>query len=172
MAGVLTLATKNERLTVLTAKPVAVTEIPILSEASAGIYASPKVNKPDFRLSATASDTVGDSALDSDSNAVVFGNSNFECSITVLRFLDAATGKPDTTDDALFTAMKTKGAHLYLMYRVGPPASQAWAAGDLFDLFHVITDNPQNPQDRAGFIKNVVPCGVQKAWLGLTLSAT
>lgn len=171
MPGALTLETARARLTVLTTKPVAVTDIPIVSEATAGIYASNKINKGDFRLSPTASDSVADALLDADSNASAYGNSNYEAAMTVMRFLDA-TGKPDATDDALFTAVKTKGTHLWLMLRVGPPATQVWAAADLYDLFHVITDHPQQPQDRAGFIKNPVPMAVQKAWLGLSLSAT
>lgn len=171
MAGVLTLADARTRLAILTTAPAATTGIPTVTEAAAGIYASPKINKPDYRLSPTASDTVPDQPLDHEGNAVTFGASNYEGSITALRFLDASTGKPDATDDSVYEALGTKGARVWLVERVGPKASVAFAASDIVNVYEVITDNPQAPQDRNGYVKNVIPLGVQTALLDVALGA-
>ena len=39
-----------------------------------------------------------------------------------------------------------------------------FAASQEYDLYEVVTDNPQKPSDRGGYVKRVVPLGVQQAW--------
>ena len=47
------------------------------------------------------------------------------------------------------------------MERVGPDSDQAWAAGDPYRLFEVLTDDPQQPSELTGYVKFVQPFGVQ-----------
>lgn len=155
----LTLADGRLKVAVLTTEPADLTAI-TFAELTAAIDASPKLNKPDYRLSPTASDTVPDQPLDSKGNATTFGNTNYEGTATALRFLQA-DGTPDVALDDLYTAMKTKGARLWFVEREGPLATQAWAAADTYEVFEVITDEPQKPQTMAGYIKRVIPLGVQ-----------
>lgn len=161
----LTLADGRDRITVFTTKPADLSAI-TTAEATAAIYASPMINKPDFKLGATGSDTVADQPLSQEGNAKTFGRSNFDGSTTVLRFLDAA-GQPVALEDTLWDAMKTKGTLLWIAYRVGPKSSVAMTAGDKYEWFEVMTDAPQHPSDRAGYIKNVIPLGIQDAGTGV-----
>lgn len=159
----LTLADARKKVTILTTVPADLAAIP-LTALTSGIEASCKINKPDYRLSPTASDTVPDQPLCAEGNATTFGNSNFEGSITSLRFLDA-TGKPETAEDEVYDALRVKGSRVVVVERTGPKWDEPWAAGDIYRAFEVITDNPQEPQDMAGYIKNVHPLGVQNAVL-------
>lgn len=168
MSGALTLADARTKLAIITTAPA--DGLPDLTEVEAGIDASCKINKPDYRLSPTASDTVPDQPLCNEGNAVSFGASNYEGTLTVLRFLDE-DGKPDSTDDAVYAALGTKGARVWLVERIGPKWDEAWAAGDIVNVYEVITDNPQAPSERAGYIKNVIPLGVQNARLDVELAA-
>ena len=132
------------------------------TELNAGIDIQCDILASDFRLSATASDTVGDSPLCNDSNAVVYGRSNYEGSMTPFRYFDE-TGAVDATEDTLWAAAKAKGTHLHLVKRWnGKPHDEDWAAGDEYEYWHVITDEPQDPSDMGGYIKKVVPLGPQR----------
>ncbi len=155
----LTLADGRQRVTILTTEPADPTAI-TLAELTAGFYASPLLNKPDYRLSATGSDTVPDQPLDATGNAKTYGASNFDGSMTILRFLTTA-GVTDPTADLLWAAASTKGTRLWVVEREGPLAAQADAPADEYELYEVLTDEPQKPSDRAGYIKRVVPLGVQ-----------
>lgn len=165
----LTLADGRTKLTLLTEVPDDLSAIP-LDVLNTGIEASCKINKPDYRLSPAASDTVPDQALCQEGNAVTFGNSNYEGTLTVLRFLDA-TGKPEDTEDVVWPLLRTKGATVVAVERIGPKYNVPWAAGDEYQAYHVITDNPQKPSDMAGYVKSVVPLGVQNAELNGVVAA-
>ena len=89
-----TLADARTRLIILLTKPANPRSI-LLSELTAGIDASCKILKSDYRLSPTASDTVTDAELCAEGNAVTFGASNYEGSISPFIYLDD-TGKSDT----------------------------------------------------------------------------
>lgn len=166
----LTLADGRIKLTVLTDIPEDLSAITV-TELTAGLEAECKINKPDYRLSAVASDTVPDQPLCAEGNAVTFGNSNYEGTVTVLRFLDE-TGAPEVAEDDLWETLRTKGTQLVFVERIGPKGSVDWAAGDEYEAYHVITDNPQKPTDRAGYVKSIVPLGVQNAVLdGVVVAA-
>jgi hypothetical protein len=158
-----TLADARTRLAILTTEPEDLSAVTV-AEAEAGIDASCKILKSDYRLSPTASDTVPDTELCSEGNAVTFGASNYEGSVTPFWYLDSA-GVSDVADDVVYQALKAKGTELWLVEREGPRYDQAWAADDEYEVYYVITDNPQKPTDRAGYIKRVVPLGVQRAIL-------
>lgn len=161
----LTLADGRLKVAVLTTAPADLTAITV-AEITAGVDASGLINKPDYRISARGSDTVPDQPLDSKGNATTFGNSNFDGLCTVLRQL-LATGLPDATTDLLWPVMKTKGTTLWFVEREGPLATQAWAAADEYEVYEVLTDEPQKPQNVAGYIKRTVPLGVQDYQTGV-----
>lgn len=124
------------------------------------IDATGQINKPDYRLSPTGSDTVPDQPLDRRGNATTFGASNYEGQITILRSL-LVTGLVDPATDTLYTAIGEKGVLAYYIERVGPIATVDLAVGDTGFIYEAITDEPQSPTDRAGYVKNIIPLGVQ-----------
>lgn len=136
-----------------------------LAALTSGIDIQCKVLKSDFRLSPTASDTVPDTPLCATGNAVVYGASNYEGSATPFLYFDE-TGQPDADDNDVWELFKTKGAHIWIVDRVGPLETEELAAGDEYRLWHVVTDTPQDPSDQGGYIKRVVSLGVQRMWAG------
>jgi len=164
-----TLADARTRLVALTTAP-ANPAAPTVTELEAGIDLSCRILKSDYRLSPVASDTVADTELCAEGNAVTYGASNYEGSLTPFRYL-TDDGKADATNDVAWETLKEKGTELWLYEREGPRYDAPWTAADEVDGFNVITDNPQRPSDRSGFIKRVVPLGVQRAWLNATVAA-
>ena len=164
-----TLADARTRLAILTTKPANLSA-PLKTELDAGIDASCRILKSDYRLSPTASDTVPDSELCSEGNAVTFGASNYEGSVTPFWYLDE-DGKSDTADDVVYQALKEKGTELWFVEREGPRYDEPWTVGDPVEVYEVVTDNPQKPSDRAGYIKRTVPLGVQRAELHAVVAA-
>lgn len=158
-----TLADGRTRLVALLTEP-AIPGAPTVAELTAGTDLSCSVLKSDYRLSPVASDTVADTELCAEGNAVVYGASNYEGTITPFRYLDP-DGQPDATDDEPYDTLRTKGTYLWLVEREGPKYDVPFAAGDEVEVYEVVTDNPQKPSDRAGYIKRTIPLGVQRAWL-------
>lgn len=169
MAAVKTLADGREKWTVLTTKPAAPTALK-LADLTAGIDASCQIAKNGSRISATASDTVSDPALCSDTNAQAFGASNYEGSIAPFRLLDPVTGAYATADNTVMEAVALKGTTLWIAVREGPKATTAWAVGDDYELYEVLTDNPQRPSEAGTYIKRNVPLAVQQNWSGKVAS--
>lgn len=156
------LADGKIRFRILTTAPVNPAAIKV-AEVNAGIVAECKVLKSDFRLSATGSDTIADTELCSEGNAQAWGASNYEGSMTPFRYLDE-DGNPVVLEDTVWEAVKEKGTQFWAVVSEGKPHSTNFAAGDEYDCYEVITDNPQKPTDRGGYIKRVVPLGVQRAY--------
>lgn len=166
----LTLADGRIRLVALTTKP-ANPEAVTAAEAAAGVRLECRILKSDFRLSPTASDTIADTPLCKEGNAVSFGASNYEGSITPFREL-TPEGLADETNDVAWEALKTKYTRLWLLKSEGKRHTEDIVTGDPYDLYEVITDNPQDPSDRGGYIKRVVPLGVQDAWLNKEIAGS
>jgi hypothetical protein len=164
-----TLADATIRLAILTTEPANMSAITV-TELNAGIDASCRVLKSDYRMSPTASDTVADTELCSEGNAVTYGASNYEASLTPFWYLDEQ-GKSDMTEDVVYQALREKGTRVWLVQRQGPKYTQPWAVADVYDCFEVVTDNPQQPSDMSGYIKRTVPLGVQRAVLGQPVAA-
>lgn len=160
-----TLADGRLKLVAMTTKP-ANPEAVTVAEATAGIDLSCRILKSDYRLSATGSDTVPDSELCSTGNAVSFGASNYEGSVTPFRYL-TPEGLADAANDVAWDTLREKGTTLWLLEREGPEYDVTLANPHEYELFEIVTDEPQKPGDRAGFIKRVVPLGVQRHWRGV-----
>lgn len=164
-----TLADGRIRFRILTTEPADLNAI-TAAEVNAGIVAECRVLKSDFRLSATASDTIPDTELCSEGNAVAFGASNYEGNMTPFRYLDD-TGDADLTGDVVWEAVKAKGTTFWAVTSEGKPHSTDFATGDEYDAYEVITDNPQKPTDRGGYIKRVIPLGIQRAYENKVIAA-
>lgn len=164
-----TLEDGRTRLDALTTAPAALASYTggtlqiSVDELAAGTRISNRIMKSDYRLSATGSDTVNEAELEAEGNAVVYAASNYEGSVTVFRYLQS-TGAADPLNDVAWDVLREKGTELWLPERVGPKAAKAWEAGDVGELYHVITDNPQVPTSRGGFIKRTIPLGVQNRY--------
>ena len=139
---------------------------PTALELNGGIDFSCDVMSSDFTWSATDSDKVAEKALCDTNNANSLGPSNFNAGATVFRYFDAGTGEVDPTADAKFAALKVKGTRFWGYTRKnGKLATEAWAAGDEFELgLENITDSPQTPSDAGGYIKYRVPMEPQRGW--------
>lgn len=142
------------------ADPAAIT----VTEWDAGTPLECRIMAGEFRLSPSGSETVNQSELCEGVNATTFGRSNYDASMTVFRYL-TDEGLADALNDVAWDATKVKGTTLYLAEREGPIHDAPGAAGQEYSYFEVVTDDPQKPSDRGGFIRRVIPLGVQKAAL-------
>lgn len=137
---------------------------PTLAELNAGIFISCDILDSDFTFGATDSDKIAEKAQCEANNSNSLGASNYEAGITPFRSFDD-TGIPDSEDN-VFQATKVKGTEAWMYSRrTSKPSKTAFAVGDeLFLGAKVITDEPQTPSEKGGFIKYRVPMEVQEAW--------
>ena len=133
---------------------------PTDAELTGGIDLSKKVLFSDFRMSATASDTVSEPALSEGGNSSIPGKSNFEASVTLFRFLDDS-GTPITEEDDGWDLLRTKGAEVHFYKRIGPKFSDPFSPGQAIEYYHCLTDMPQDPSDLTGYIKKTIPMFAQ-----------
>lgn len=153
-----TLADARTKLSILVTKPTdpdAVTA----AQANAGVDMSCAVLSSDYVLGATDSDTINEKALCDEGNASVFGASNYAAGMTFFRFLDE-DGQSDSGADIAFETFTGKGVTVYALERVGPKYDEPWATGDIYNLYELVADNPQQPQDRTGYVKFRQPFAV------------
>lgn len=151
-----TLADKRERWVFLTTEPadwLAVTA----EEANAGIRGECNLLASGTRLSATASDTVNEESFCENTNAPVPTRGNAEANFTVFRFIDPDTGLPVALEDGLFDALTPKGTEVYVLKSKGLLHTETFADGQPYDIFKVVTDHKQDPTERGGYIKDVIP---------------
>lgn len=165
-----TLADGRTRLIALTAPPADPTAI-TATELAGGTRLDNRILKSDFRLSPSDSETITEALLSEETAGAALGPSLFDgCTMSVFRFLDA-TGSPDAAEDVAFDLVKERGTHLHLVKSDGKEASAAFASGDEYSYFHVVTDHPQDPEERGGYIKKRVPLLVQSAELFQSVAA-
>lgn len=158
------LADGRTRLIALTAAPADPDAI-TATELSGGTRLDNRILKSDFRLSPSSSETITEALLSEESAGAALGPSLYDgCTMTVFRFLDEM-GVPDPTEDVAFELVKERGTHLHLVKSDGKPASEAFAETDEYSYFHIVTDHPQDPEERGGYIKKRVPLLVQSASL-------
>lgn len=141
--------TKVTWLATAPADPDAVT----VTEATAGVDMSCVIVANDFTLGAVDSDRISDQkALCDEGNVSAIGSSNYAAGMSFFRMLDG-TGASEATEDVAWETFVGKGITGYFLKRVGPKSKTAWAVGDIYDLFEVVTDNPQDPTERTGYLK-------------------
>ena len=115
------------------------------------------------RMSATDSDTLADPALCQPANAQTFGASNAEARLGLFRYFDSENrGAHNTEYDRAYQDLGRKGREAVFFKRVsGKNWDEPWEVGDELSVFRVIADNPQEPQDRTGYVKRLLPFAVQ-----------
>lgn len=156
------LADGKVKFTILTTAPVD-PEAPTAAELNAGIDLSCKVLASDFEFGPTDSETIDEGALCDEGAAVAYGRSNYGAGFTLWRYYLEAGGI-DTTEDAGFEAVKSKGATLWGYKRMtDKKATEDWADGDEIAFGAEFTnDNPQ--AQTGGWQKYRVPGQVQKGY--------
>jgi len=166
------LADGHVKVIICTTKP-ANPAAPTAAELTAGIDASCNIMASDFAFGATDSDKVAEKALCVVNNANALGAGNYTAGMTVFRYWDAVTLAADAVADAVFDAVRDKGTTLWVYAReTAKLATAAIAAGDeLYLGAEVLTDTPQTPSDRGGFIKRRVPMEVQAAYDDIVVAA-
>lgn len=122
------------------------------------------LNNTYFR--ATDSEKVTDPFLNGDPNEA-WGADNFEGAVNVARFFD--DDKPDPTGDYLFDAVKVKGTSCVWATRKGVAWDAPIAVGQEVSIFECESDNPQEPQESAGYEKVTSPQAVKRAALYRTI---
>ena len=163
------LATKRERWVLLTTKP-ADPEAVTSTEADAGIRGECFLTT-DSRLSATGSTTIQEAAICDGAVAAVPVDRQYEGNLTVFRDLDPETGLPVASGDEVFETLSEFGTRLWVLVSKGPLYTEDFEAGHPYKLYEVITDEPQEPSDRNGSIREVVPVHVQNGWRGEIVAA-
>jgi hypothetical protein len=123
------------------------------TEVNAGIDIS-KALLPDYKFGASATTTVKERDITAlfDSETPTIGS--YQGSLHIFRKL-LTTGLAGTDD---YLTAFTGYPHGYLVRRIGPPATQAIATGDVVDAGEFIADVPeQEAGTGSGFLKLMVP---------------
>ena len=136
------------------------------------IDAACRIAKSDFKLGAKEDKTVTDPALCDQVESEVPTFAQYEGSITPFRYFK--DGKPEATGtpggeigDAVYQALKTMGTRLWIARRdTSKKSTEAWAVGDEYELFEVVTGSPQQVEGE-GYIKRPITLYVQRAWTGV-----
>lgn len=168
----LSLADGRIKLSIMSVKP-ADPYHPTQEELEAGIDAAMRVLSSDFKLGATASDTVNEKPVGAEGNVSVLTTSNYEATLTAFRYFDgqgkAETGAAGEIGDAVFQALKVKGSRVWIAKRfTSKKSTAAWATGDEVEVYEIVTDNATDAE-ATGYIKKRVPVSVEDAWLNGTV---
>lgn len=160
---------------ILLSAPPANPEAVTLTEADAGIDASCAISSADSRISASASATFSDPAICDEIAVTEFGQSNYEGNIAPFRYFDdggvSEVGSDGDVRDEVYQALKEKDTELYVLIRdTSKRSREDLAAGDEYELYQVVTDNPQRPSSRDGYQKRIVPLAIRNAWQGVIAS--
>lgn len=145
-----------------------------LTEAQDGIDASCAISATDSRISAAASATFSDPAVCDEIAVTEFGQSNYEGNIAPFRYWDedgkseVGTGSDSEVRDEVYQAVAEKDTEMYVLIRdTSKRSREDLAEGDEYELYQVVTDNPQKPTSREGYQKRIVPLGIRNAWKGV-----
>ena len=148
----------NIRLEALSVAPADIDNI-TLDELQDGVRLSKAIMRNGYRLSPTGSDTLDEPGLEETGNTGSYGPSNYEVTLPFFRYF-TESGESDEEQDVGYVVFDGKGTHVVLVERIGPPASQEWAAGDSYSAYPVVADDPQQPTDLTGYQKFTQPARV------------
>lgn len=173
-----TLAEGKNRVAILLEKPADV-KAPTVDELNKGLHASCNILASDYNVGFSASETVDEPALCDSGNTVTFGKDNATIELTIFRYIDPETGKPDPGanptgedhGDAVFQALKEKGTRFWVVQREGAEFDVPWAAGDDVEVFEATCDRWQHV-DRTGWQKRKITGGYQGAWQNVEVAAS
>lgn len=167
-----TLAQDKTKFTILTSAP-ADPDAPTVDELNAGIDASDYIVKSDFQWTATDSTTIQEPVLSTAAAANTPDEAQFAGRVTVLNYFDGSGALETTGGGAVFQALTPIGTQVWCYARRSSKVSSAaWAAGDpIFLGGRVVTDNPQQPSDFGGYVKQTIPLLFQDGWPNITAAA-
>ncbi len=158
------LAEQRERWVILSAKP-ADPENPTVTELDAGVRAECFFTT-NTRLSATGSQTANEASLCDTASAQTPTTRQWEGSLEVFHDLDPDTGLPVEGGDGVHDALNAYGEKVWLTRLRGPLYTEPIAAGQPQTTFEVVLDAEQDPADRTGSFKSVIPVFVHNEWKG------
>ena len=163
----LTLADEHIRIIAFTTKPAA---WPVVTptEANAEDRLECLILKSDYKLGSTGSGQIPDQAVCEPSGSQRNGGPTYEGQqVTPFIYLDA-DGKPVAAENIAWDLFKVKDTELWILESEGALDSEQFAAGQMYDTYHVVTAPPTKPQDRyAGYVKRTVPLTVRKGYENL-----
>lgn len=139
---------------------------PTTTELSAGIRAECFFTT-NTRLSATGSQTVNEASLCDAASAQTPATRQWEGTIEFFLDLDPDTGLAVAGGDKVRDALDAYGEKVWLWRRRGPLYTTAIADGQPSTTFEVVLDAMQDPSDRAGSFKGVVPVFVHNEHKGV-----
>ena len=171
--GLKSLADGKTKVTILPTRPANPKAI-TLTELEAGIEASCAILTSDYNVGAATSESVDEKALCQTGNASTWGAENGTIEFTLFLEFDDETKELDLTSDAgkAFEAVKFKGTEIYLVQRENFKFStDDWEAGDGYEYFHGIADNPQHV-DRTGYTKRKITAAFQEMELHGVVAGT
>jgi len=135
-------------------------EHPTAAELNAGVDLSKAVLASPYTFGPSGSDALAEKSLADEGNSTTYGASNFTVAMTFFRYL-LESGRSDPDADVAFKIFEAKGVHGWLYERWGPKSRVPFADGDEVRFGAEVTcDDPQAPTERTGYIKMVVPMGV------------
>ncbi|MGC0144941.1 hypothetical protein [Pseudactinotalea sp. Z1732] len=158
MTAVRSLYEGNIRLEALSTAPADIDAITV-TELGDGVRVSRAIMRNAYRLSPTGSDTIDEPGLEDTGNTGSYGASNYEVMLPLFRYFDD-TGQSHPEQDVAYNVFTGKGVVLHLVERIGPPASKEWEAGDPYNYYPVVLDDPQQPTDLTGYQKVQQPARV------------
>lgn len=155
------LADGRKKVTLLATKPADLAAI-TLTELEAGLEASCRIVSSTYAVGPQASATVDEKPLCVEGNVQALGASNYGAEFDIFRYFDLTTGLPETGEadteegigDEIFQMLKAKGTVVWLVEReTSKKSTDAWEAGDPYEVYELLLDNPQKPTDQGGYIK-------------------
>lgn len=167
------LADGKTKVTILPAAPADPKAI-TLTELEAGIEASCAIMMSDYNVGAATSESVDEKSLCQEGNASTWGASNGTMEFTLFLDYDDQHALDLTSDKGkAYEAVKSKGTQVYLVQReTSKTSKEAWEAGDEYEYFHGIADNPTHV-DRTGYVKRKITAAFQEMELeGVVAAAT
>lgn len=152
----------NIKLTSVVSKPTAPDAANLADLTGAAVVdLTCGINKSDYKLGATGNSSVTEQEACKKGEGNAPGPASYEGSVTPFIYF-GENDQPDTAENTAWDALKTPGTTLYLFEREGKAATAAWAAGDQYEYYEVITGDPQPPSSRMdGYVKRIVPLFVQ-----------
>jgi hypothetical protein len=137
MAATKIASNKNTRLDIGVISAVTDVTKPTLAELNTLTNASTETKWDGYDFGIEASEQDEDRVLTDSATAATRGYENFGGTIA---FFPPLPGETGTTARAVRSLVSTPHTELVLAQRDGYPASTAWAAGQVFNAFHTITD--------------------------------
>lgn len=115
---------------------------------------------PASRISPASPTTTNEGSITEGDQAVPT-EQQFEGTLTLFRLFDE-DGQPETHE--LWELVKDFGARFWVATSRGVPHTEDFATGQEYSLYRCISHGAQEPTDRGGYIKNVVPLTVETGW--------